>query len=197
MVESPGKLLELVRTDNIRHTHFSRNPRIAEFLKAYDFVKKHGEGVDRMCSELECTGMRMPDYYSNVFILQMIIRNTKVEKGMEKAVVTFVKSAIDAKKSVFGVEKPVFDTRKLEIESLKSAIDKKLYKEPTKKNIIQVYESIDTNQIFGASDVAKILDCAPSTAGEIMSKLREMNVIRAVKGKGKGKYRFANVDEEA
>ena len=100
--------------------------------------------------------------------------------------VTFAKSAIDAKKSVFGVEKPVFDTRKLEIESLKSVIDEKAYKEPTKKNIIQVYEAIDTNQIFGAGDVAKILDCASSTAGEVMSKLRELNVVRAVKGKGKG-----------
>lgn len=196
VVESPGKLPGLVRADNIRHTHFSRNPRIAEFLKAYNFVKEYGEGVDRMCNELESAGMRIPEYYSNAFILQTIIRNTKVENGMEKAVVTFVKSAIDAKKSVFGVEKPVFDTRKLEIESLKSAIDEKLYKEPTKKNIIQVYEAIDTNQIFGAGDVAKILDCAPSTAGEVMSKLREMNVVRAVKGKGKGKYRFVNIDEE-
>ncbi len=121
-----------------------------------------------MCNELESAGMCIPEYYSNAFILQTIIRNTKVENGMEKAVVTFVKSAIDEKE----------------------------YKEPTKKNIIQVYGSIDTNQIFGASDVSKILDCAPSTAGEIMSKLREMNVVRAVKGKGKGKYRFVNVDEE-
>ncbi|MBE7058001.1 MAG: ATP-dependent DNA helicase RecG, partial [Ruminococcaceae bacterium] len=42
VVESPGKLPGLVRTDNIRHTHFSRNPRIAEFLKAYNFVKEYG-----------------------------------------------------------------------------------------------------------------------------------------------------------
>lgn len=32
VVESPGKLLGLVRADNIRFTHFSRNPKIAEFL---------------------------------------------------------------------------------------------------------------------------------------------------------------------
>ena len=48
VVESPGKLPGLVKIDNIRHTHFSRNPKIAEFLKTYNFVKEYGEGVDRM-----------------------------------------------------------------------------------------------------------------------------------------------------
>lgn len=43
VVESPGKLPGLVKRDNIRHTHFSRNPKIAEFLKAYSFVKEYGE----------------------------------------------------------------------------------------------------------------------------------------------------------
>ena len=35
VVESPGKFPGLVKTDNMRFTHFSRNPKIAEFLKAY------------------------------------------------------------------------------------------------------------------------------------------------------------------
>ena len=50
VVESPGKLPGLVKASNIRHTHFSRNPRIAEYLKAYKYVKEYGEGVDRMCT---------------------------------------------------------------------------------------------------------------------------------------------------
>lgn len=37
VVESPGKLPGLVKIDNIRHTHFSRNPKIAEFLN----VRRH------------------------------------------------------------------------------------------------------------------------------------------------------------
>ena len=35
--ESPGKLPGQVKPNNIRHTHFSRNPKIAAFLKAYHF----------------------------------------------------------------------------------------------------------------------------------------------------------------
>ncbi|WP_278890038.1 ATP-binding protein [[Ruminococcus] lactaris] len=65
VVESPGKLPGLVKTDNIRHTHFSRNPKIAEFLKVYSFVKEYGEGVDRMCKELEAVGLQDPEYRLN------------------------------------------------------------------------------------------------------------------------------------
>lgn len=54
--EPLGKQPGIVRTDNIRHTHFSRNPKIAEYLKAFDYVKEFGEGVDRMCRELSAIG---------------------------------------------------------------------------------------------------------------------------------------------
>lgn len=53
---------------NIRHTHFSRNSRIAEFLKAYKYVKEYGEGIDRMCTELEAAGLNPPENYLNDFI---------------------------------------------------------------------------------------------------------------------------------
>lgn len=74
-VESPGKLPGLVKVGNIRHTHFSRNPKIAEFLRDYNFVKEYGEGVDRMCRELEAVGLQSPEYRLNAFMLQATIRN--------------------------------------------------------------------------------------------------------------------------
>ena len=174
VVESPGKLPGLVRTDNIRHTHFSRNPRIAEFLKAYNFVKEYGEGVNRMCNELEKAGLRNPEYRCNAFMLQTIIRNTKL---------------VDENK------KSAIDTQKLAIDVLKSAMKEKKYKEPTQRNLVQVYELIDGNQIFGTREIVATLNCSSSTAREIMSKLREMKVVCEIKGKGKGKYRFAYEDE--
>lgn len=71
--ETPGRLPGIVRTDNIRHTHFSRNPKIAEYLKAYDFVKEFGEGVDRMCRELTAAGTREPQYHLESFILKATV----------------------------------------------------------------------------------------------------------------------------
>ena len=75
VVESPGRLPGLVKVANIRHTHFSRNPKIAEFLRVYNFVKEYGEGVDRMCRELEAVGLQSPEYRLNAFMLQATIRN--------------------------------------------------------------------------------------------------------------------------
>lgn len=51
-VESPGRLPGIVRLNNLRTVHFSRNPKIAEFLHQYEYVKQFGEGVDRMFNEM-------------------------------------------------------------------------------------------------------------------------------------------------
>ncbi len=72
--ESPGALPGLVRTDNIRSTHFSRNPKIAEFLKAYKYVKEFGEGIDRICSELETRGADIPVFRVDSFILKATLK---------------------------------------------------------------------------------------------------------------------------
>ena len=52
-VDSPGAFAGMVKKENIRYTHFSRNPKIAAFLKDYGYVKEYGEGVDRMCKQQE------------------------------------------------------------------------------------------------------------------------------------------------
>ena len=84
VVESPGKLPGLVKIENIRHMHFSRNPKIAEFLKAYNFVKEYGEGVDRMCREMEAVGMHPPKYRLKAFMLQATVWNEKALFEEEK-----------------------------------------------------------------------------------------------------------------
>ena len=68
--ETPGDLPGLVRPDNIRHTHFSRNPKIAQFLKAYKYVKEFGEGIDRICNELETKGCTILSFHIDAFILK-------------------------------------------------------------------------------------------------------------------------------
>lgn len=57
-------------------------------------------------------------------------------------------------------------------------------------NILKVYDEIEKNQIFGTKEIKEILDCSPSTARVVMTKLRDMKVVKAVNDKGKGKYVF-------
>ena len=71
--ESPGRLPGTVKPSNIRHTHFSRNPKIAQFLKAYNFVKEFGEGVDRVCRELEANGTPHLSFHLDDFILKITV----------------------------------------------------------------------------------------------------------------------------
>ena len=59
-VESPGILPGMVRLNNIRQIHFSRNPKIAQFMHDYELVKEFGEGVDRMFREMEAAGNPAP-----------------------------------------------------------------------------------------------------------------------------------------
>ena len=71
--ETPGKLPGMVKPTNIRNTHFSRNPKIAAFLKAYHYVKEYGEGVDRIYRELEANGTSALSFRTDDFILKISV----------------------------------------------------------------------------------------------------------------------------
>ena len=127
-VESPGKLPGLVRADNIRFTRFSRNPKIAEFLKNYKFVKEFGEGVNRMCNELEQVGLKDPVYHTNAFMLQAVIYNSKVGKTIvEKTADSLKKLAVAVNKSLIDYQKPAIGEEKSAIDDKKSAVDKYVF----------------------------------------------------------------------
>ena len=95
--ESPGRLPGMVKPSNIRHTHFSRNPKIAQFLKAYDFVKEFGEVVDRVCRELEANGTPHLSFHLDDFILKITIPKVPSQvKNQINATVNSSKRTINA-----------------------------------------------------------------------------------------------------
>ena len=135
-----------------------------------------------MCNELEQVGLKDPVYHTNAFMLQAVFYNSKVGKTVvEKTADSFKKLAVAVNKSLIDYQKPA-------IGEEKSAIEQQKYNEPSKANILKVYDEIEKNQIFGTKEIKEILDCSPSTARAVMTKLRDMKVVKAVNGKGKGKY---------
>ena len=74
-VESPGILPGLVRVNNIREFHFSRNPMIVELLNEYDLVKEFGEGVDRIYRDMAEAGLPEPEYRQSEFMLYATLKN--------------------------------------------------------------------------------------------------------------------------
>lgn len=71
----------LVRSYNIREMHFSRNPKIALYMRSYKLVKEFGEGVDRMFREMAEAGLPAPEYRQNEFMVYATIRQAKDVAG--------------------------------------------------------------------------------------------------------------------
>lgn len=114
----------------------------------------------------------------------------KTTDSLKKMAVAVNKSLIDYQKPAIGEEKSVIDDKKSAVDRIKSAIEQQKYNEPSKANILKVYDEIEKNQIFGTKEIKEIFDCSPSTARTVMTKLRDMKVVKAVNGKGKEKYVF-------
>ena len=110
--ESPGNLPGMVRPSNIRKTHFSRNPKIAAFLKTYHYVKEFGEGVDRMYRELEVNGAAPLSFNTDDFILKV-----SVPRVIENGDRVIENSAKVTEKLIENSEKLIENSEKL-IENL-------------------------------------------------------------------------------
>lgn len=81
-IESPGTLPGIVRLNNMRHVHFSRNLKIAQFLHEYEYVQEFGEGVDRLYEVMETAGLPQPEYRVEAFMLYATIWNTKIDTNL-------------------------------------------------------------------------------------------------------------------
>ena len=53
-----------------------------------------------------------------------------------------------------------------------------------------VYANMGVDGIFGRSDIAAITNDSVTAAGNLINKLKGANLIEAVSGFGKGKYKF-------
>ena len=87
-VNNLHRMVNILNPSNIRNTHFSRNPKIAAFLKAYHYVKEFGEGMDRICREQEANGAQAPSFRTDDFILKITVpkvtENSSVRSGTEQ-----------------------------------------------------------------------------------------------------------------
>ena len=119
VVESPGILPGMVRIDNIRQMHFSRNPKIVQFMQQYKLVKEFGEGVDRMFREMAEAGNPAPEYKQIDFMLKVKLTSAMREEkdATEKSNMILEKSNM---KSNMKGEKSSVKNEQLIIETIKA-----------------------------------------------------------------------------
>ena len=159
--ETPGNLPGLVRPDNIRHTHFSRNPKIAQYLKAYKYVKEFGEGIDRICCELETKGCAIPSFHADAFILKAtLMAEWTTEKEFDRPSTAQDNDTVNV---------PINDTIKL---SQLTERQRKIY-EIIKSGTVNV----PTNVPINVSGLATMFNVSEKTIKRDLYVLRDLNLI--------------------
>ena len=159
--ESPGKLPGQVKPNNIRHTHFSRNPKIAAFLKAYHYVKEFGEGFDRICREQEANGASVPSFRTDEFILKIT-----VPKVTEKRIGTEQKRDIS-------------EQNRIETEQKPNRNDVKLTEK--REAILQL---MSDNPYISKAEISKLLGLHPSAVSRNIEAMRGKYLRRVGPDKG-------------
>ena len=166
VVESPGKFPGLVRPDNIRHTHFSRNPRLARYLKTYKYVKEFGEGVDRMCREMEADGLLPIKYFMNDFILRAVAWSKNAKE---------------------------INSDKVAISSDKVTIKWTEIKERCSPNTIKILEYLSKNESISNSIARDLTGLSSPGVRRILSNLVESKIVGY---DGKNKSRTYHLEVE-
>lgn len=172
----------MVKKENIRYTHFSRNPKIAAFLKDYGYVKEYGEGVDRMCKELEAVGLPDPVYDNNTFILK-----TTVNSASYKAQSATFASIQPNGASIEGQNASI-QWKDVLLEKLH---EKEVAEELSQKEVVDIetaINNIEIMQVITSKEIMQILSCKTTKARYILKLMETNDIIIPIKGKGKGKY---------
>ena len=85
--------------------------------------------------------------------------------------------------------KPDIGTKKPDIGAAKPNIMASFLPK-TAGNIQKLREAFPEGEIFGRTEVMKVLGLKASGASELLMKMRKSGIVEAVSGQGKGKYRF-------
>ena len=158
------------RSDNIRQMHFSRNPKIAEFMQQYKLVKEFGEGVDRMFREMAEAGNPAPEYKQVEFMLKVRLNSALREEN---------ESPITHKTEVEPYDNEG-NGKVNEAERVNEKVNEKV-NERQKLIISAIFEIPYITQ----TELAKTLGISVVHVNKNMKKLQEQGIIRRV-GPDKG-----------
>ena len=175
--ESPGKLPGMVKPTNIRNTHFSRNPKIAAFLKAYHYVKEYGEGVDRIYRELEANGTSALSFRTDDFILKI-----SVPKVSEKVTVKTKKVSEKVTVNDGDVTQKVTVTRQVLLEKLIERASKNGDK--LTKNRIALLGLMIDNPYISKIELAKVVGISANSIMRNIDYMRGKYLRRVGPDKG-------------
>lgn len=193
----------MVKKENIRYTHFSRNPKIAAFLKDYGYVKEYGEGVDRMCKELEAVGLPDPVYDNNTFILKTTVNSASYKaQSATFASIQPNGASIEGQNASIQSNDASIEEQNVGIQPNDASIpwkdvlleklhEKEVAEELSQKEVVDIetaINNIEIMQVITSKEIMQILSCKTTKARYILKLMETNDIIIPIKGKGKGKY---------
>lgn len=190
-IYSPGGMADGTKIqerdiDSISSTR--RNPVLADIFGRLGYMERQGSGFKKITeayyaahnfrAELE------PKFYSDVSSFSVTLYNLNYGADVEVAV---------------GEEKVAFEQEKVVLDGKKVAFERSIFElklnTPTKKNILSLFANFEFDIPFARADVIKICNLAPSSAGKMMGKLKEMGLIESAANQGRGRYTFTKPKE--
>ncbi len=170
IVESPGILPGMVRIDNIRQMHFSRNPKIAEFMQQYKLVKEFGEGVDRMFREMAEAGNPAPEYKQVEFMVKV-----RLDSALRDEEKTTEKTGEKSREN--GTLEPESGQKKGQITTK--------WPEKWPEKVCQIIDVIEKDHTVTIAKLETQLGLGHTTLKKILREMQNENFIRRV-GPDKG-----------
>ena len=167
-----GTLVQNREIDSISSTR--RNPVLADIFGRLGYMERQGSGLNKIVDAYEKSanfqpGME-PSFYSDQTQFTVILPNLNY-------------NAIYSSEE----EKVAIQDTKVTIQV---AIDALNATQRTKNKISLVFSHVGMGTAFGRTEVAKMLEVSPTSAGNLIKKMNVAGLLMPVTGKGKGKYQF-------
>ena len=188
-ITSPGGMADGTRIQerdisNISSTR--RNPVLADIFGRLGYMERQGSGFKKITESYRAAHNYRdelePKFYSDASSFQVTLYN--LNYGTDEI------GAVGEEKVALEQEKVAFEAKKVAFEH--SVSELKLNK-PTKDNILSLFENFGYDVPFSRADVIELCGLAPSSAGKMLSKIKEFDLIAPATEQGRGKYIFIEV----
>ena len=181
-ITSPGGMADGTRIQerdisNISSTR--RNPVLADIFGRLGYMERQGSGFKKITESYRAAHNYRdelePKFFSDASSFQVTLYNLNYG------------TAINATKAAIEDENVAIAPDHLAIEV---AIDKLNASQATIAKAKAVFSNMGVDGIFGRSDIAAITNDSVTAAGNLITKLKNADLIEPVSGFGKGKYKF-------
>lgn len=156
-----------------------RNPVLADLFGRLGYMERQGSGLRKITeayraahnyrNELE------PKFYSDASSFQVTLYNLNYGTAINTTNVMIEDKNIAIAPNYLAIE---------------IAIDGLNANQATIEKVKAVFANMGIDGIFGRSDIAAITNNSVTAAGNLITRLKNADLIEAVSGFGKGKYKF-------